>query len=149
MRTYQVAAPVASHYRPATCAEVDCDAYLNGWVTKLDETDPDGQMMAGMLRRACRPTSAPAEPGIRRYIETRDPAGLTLFEFPAGQPCFRAEPDSEARHVVPLDRPELYIVRGGDWRRHLGVERVHTGADSWLDDFAENQSRLSARLEGG
>lgn len=149
MRTYQIAAPISSHYRPATCAEVGCDAYMNGWVTVLDEGTADGQMMAGLLRRACRPTSAPSTGGHRRYTETRDGDGVTRFAFDPGQPCFRTEPDSDSRHVVPLDRPEVYVVRQGDWRQHLGVERRHSNPAHWVEDFAENQDRVIQRIERG
>jgi hypothetical protein len=149
MQTYQVTAPVATHYRPATCVEVDCDAHRYGWVTKVDESTADGQFLAGILRGACRPVSAPAVNGTRRYIESRDESGMTLFEFPAGQLCFRMEASSEAPHIVPLDRPENYLVRGGDWRQHLGVSRVHVSADEWVEDFAENQNRVIQRIERG
>ena len=45
-KTWEVIYPHASHYRPATCAEVDCSHYLNGWQTVVDESTNLGQARA-------------------------------------------------------------------------------------------------------
>ena len=31
MKTYQMAQPLKTHWRPASCEEVDCPNYLSGW----------------------------------------------------------------------------------------------------------------------
>jgi hypothetical protein len=35
MKTFQVASPRATHFRPASCAEAECDAYLHGWEPRI------------------------------------------------------------------------------------------------------------------
>jgi hypothetical protein len=50
---------------------------------------------------------------------------------------------------VPLERPELYVVRGGDWRGNpRGEVRRHSGPDSWVNDFAEHQDRIARVVNG-
>jgi len=133
-RTYEIAAPRATHWRDATCDEVGCRHYQHGWRTVVDETTVLGQRQAHHIRRESR----------RRYTEHRSEAGLTVFEFEAGQPCF-------AKHRARVERPELYLVRGGDWRGNpLGVQtRRHSRPELWVEDFAENQDRLAMALERG
>ena len=123
-KTYQIAAPLGSHFRPATCAEIDCPDYLNGWRVRVENLTPD-------LLHAARTSG-------RRYREVPVAAGETWLSFEAGQPCFRA-----GEHRKRLERPELFIVRGGDWRQQIGEARRHTRAEDWVDDFANHQSRIA------
>lgn len=132
-QTYQVVAPQATHWRPATCAEVDCQAYTGGWRSLIDEATELGKRQAHYIRR---------ESG-RKFAEHRDEAGLTVFEFEAGQRCF-------APHQARTGRPEVYLVRGGDWRGNpAGQVRKHVRAEDWLEDFAEHQDRIAGRIEKG
>lgn len=124
MKTYVIDAPT----RVATCAEVDCPHYLNGWRTVIDETTEQGQRQAVYVRQRSG----------RRFTEARAEGGLlTEFTFYPGQRCF-------TEHHVHLDEQNSYLVRGGDWRGNpLGVPTYrHTSADSWVDDFATHQERL-------
>lgn len=132
-RTYELSRPAATHWRKASCEESGCAAYVNGWRTAVDEATDLGQQQATYIR---------ARAG-RSFRESRDDAGLTVFEFPAGQPCFRSD-----RHRVPLEREPVYAVRGGDWRATTGARRV-LRADQWVDDFAANQDRLTNMIERG
>lgn len=145
MQTYQVASPLTSHWRPATCAEVDCEQHRNGWVTAVDESTDLGQRQAHHIRTNCRPVDKLAARGtVRRYSETRTPEGWTAFRFPAGQECF-------AEHKVPLERPELYIVRDGDWRGNpRGTQpRRHARPEDWVEDFSEHHDRLATLRNRG
>jgi hypothetical protein len=120
-KTYKVGAP-ASHYRPATCAEVDCDDYLNGWTMIVELGD-------AKVLHAVRTSGRP-------FAETIGPTAVT-FDFAPGYAC-RTPSD----HRI-LERPEIYVVRGGDWRGNpSGFRRVHTRPDYWVEDFGEHQSRL-------
>lgn len=131
VKTYQIVAPVRTHHRKATCAEVNCQHYLHGWRTILPANDTD---MLTIARRSGR-----------RCVETRLPEGLIEFAFEAGQPCFRT-----SQHMVRIDKPELFVVRGGDWRGNpRGEFRTHTGPDQWLDDFANHQDRLKTAADRG
>lgn len=134
MKTYQVLAPPATHFRAATCAEVDCPHHLYGWRTVVDPGTDLGAAQVEFIK---------TESG-RRFQSYWDEAGLVTFTFEAGQECF-------TRHRLRRDVDALYLVRDGDWRGNpLGTSpRRHANADDWVDDFATHQQKLSERLERG
>lgn len=127
-KTYQQVSPP----RPATCAEAGCPNYLNGWRTIVDESTDLGQRQAAYIRTESR----------RGFSERRTTAGLTEFSFPAGQRCF-------ARHRLPREGAERFLVRGGDWRGITTPVREHTRAEFWLEDFAEHQDRINQAITKG
>jgi len=133
-KTYQVVSPRATHYRPATCTEVDCGPHVNGWKTILDEATQQG--LAHYIRK---------DSG-RKFTEERTEAGLTVFTFEPGQMCFAA-----AGHQVPLERDPIYRVKGGDWRGNpRGITaRVHKRAGDWVDDFATHQMGIAEQIQKG
>lgn len=125
-KTYQIVSPLSTHWRTGTCDEAGCLAYRHGWQTNVDESTDLGQRQAHYIRKVSG----------RRFTERRTELGLTAFTFEAGQRCFR-------EHKVPLDRPELYVVRGGDWRGNpRGEVRKHSSPDAWVNDFGETLDRL-------
>lgn len=128
--THAFLQPLDTHFRRATCAEVDCEALLYGWQTEIDETTDLGQGQAHYIRRDAG----------RRYTEHRAETGLTVFTFEAGQRCFR-------EHQAPLQRPPIYLVHGGDGRLNTGVIRTHTSGESWIEDAAEQHEALAKVLE--
>lgn len=157
-KTYSVRKPLATHWRPATCAEMceradrlraagqaddgdaaDCEPYRHGWATPAVDDDT-----VAFLRRLCQGL----EDGHRRaFVEqAEETSGRRLFVFEPGTTCFRV-----SQHVVPLDRPELYVVRDGDHRGNpLRTQPfVHSTADAWVDDFGTHQDRLRRTIEGG
>lgn len=135
MQSYEIAAPAGTHWRPATsCAEVECGAHLHGWRSVFDESTELGRQQADYVRRQSG----------RAYREERDERGLTVFTFEAGQNCFAL-----GKHQVRTGRPELYVVRGGDWRANTGVIRRHTRPEDWVEDFAEHQDRIATAIEQG
>jgi hypothetical protein len=141
MKTYAILRPTSTHFRPATCAEVDCPQYLHGWRTVVDESTDLGARQAHYIR---------TQSG-RSFHEQRDRTGVGVlgavtFTFGPGQMCFRT-----ADHRVPVGRPELFVVREGDWRGNprRTEPRVHKRAADWVDDFANHQDRLATRLGQG
>lgn len=131
-KTYQILAPRASHHRPASCAEIRCANHLNGWRTKVDETTELGKRQAWYVRN---------EAG-RAFTEERH-GPITTFTFEAGQRCFTP-------HTVRLDRPEIFLVRGGDWRGNPSGEVLkHQRAADWVDDFGEHQIKVAEQIERG
>lgn len=122
-RTFRISAPVATHFRKATCAEVDCPNWLNGWRVRVETLTPE------LLHTA--------KNSGRRYREEALAEGTTWLVFEAGQACFRA-----AEHRTPIGRPELYLVRDGDHRQSFGQARQHTRPEHWLEEMTENQQRL-------
>lgn len=129
-KSYQILAPPQTHFRPATCEEVRCAAHLRGWVTKLDEGTDMGRQLAHYVRN---------DSG-RRYTEKRN-GPITTFTFIGGQQCFR-------RHQLRLDRPALFVVRDGDYRRSTN-RRVHASAEDWVDDFATHQDHIAGLRQKG
>ncbi|KUF18466.1 hypothetical protein [Streptomyces silvensis] len=125
-KTFGILAPVSSHWRPATCAEVDCADHRLGWRVRVEGLDEE-------LLHAARTSG-------RRYSELRVAEGETWLVFEAGQPCFRAR-----QHRTRLDRPELYVVRDGDWRGNpRGTPiRQHARPEHWVENFAEHQQGLA------
>jgi hypothetical protein len=137
-KTYSVAAPRSTHFRTATCKEVECDGYRFGFAAVIDETTELGQGQAYYIRK---------ESG-RRFREERLPDGRTMFTFEAGQQCFRS---GDTAHMIRLDKPEIYVVRDGDWRGNpRGTEaRQHHSADDWIDDMANHQDAIATRIQRG
>jgi len=133
-KTYEIDAPMATHWRAASCAEVACGAYLRGWRTVVDEHTPLGLAQASYIRR---------DSG-RGFREERNEGGMTVFTFEAGQRCFKAD-----EHRIKTGQPELFSVRGGDYRGSTG--RIHTFARAadWTDDFADHQQRIADRINQG
>lgn len=130
VKTYQAVLPLATHWRKATCAEVDCGYYLGGWQTIV----PAGSELEALVRGSGR-----------RFTEERQPGGLIEFSFGPGQACFKA-----ATHRVPSGRPERLFVRDGDWRGNpTGQRREHTRADDWIDDMAGTLDRVKTATERG
>jgi hypothetical protein len=113
-RDYQAVADGDRAAELQRCVDVDCNAYLHGWRTYVDESTPLGQRQAYYIRYHSG----------RRYSEDRAPDGRTVFSFRSGQRCFK-------KH-----RPPLYLVTaGGDARRHS------RGVD-WLEDFHEHTDSI-------
>jgi hypothetical protein len=129
-QTYELRRPTATHTRAATCAEVDCEAHLKGWRTLVDLSTPVGRKQANYIRLSSG-----------RHFTAVEEAGRVTFTFPAGQRCF-------AEHRVPIDRPTIYLKRGGDWRATTFEPSRMRSAD-WVDDFANHQSHLADLVERG
>jgi hypothetical protein len=132
-KTYLLRRPLATHWRPATCSEVDCKHYLLGWQTMLASNDPQVDLVRSLR-------------GQWHFTEAAPEGGVIVFTFPAGQKCFRTD-----QHRLPmLDRPALYVVRGGDWRGDPRGEtpRVHNKPEHWVEDMQEHLDRVRTDRAG-
>lgn len=127
-KTYSIVTPVHTHWRKATCEEVNCKYFLNGWETKVDESTDLGQRQAYYIRNTAK----------RKYTEERV-GSITTFTFPAGQVCFGSD-----RHRVLNGRQEMFVVRDGGT-----PARVHQRPEDWVDDFATHQDHIKRILERG
>jgi hypothetical protein len=128
-KTYGASAPISTHFRKATCAEVDCPNYLNGWRVRVEGLDPEMLHTA----RSCG----------RKFTELSVKEGESYLVFEAGQPCF-----ATSKHRLRLERDFRYLVANGDWRG-LSNTRVHTRFEFWQEDFALHQDMVATRLERG
>lgn len=137
-KTYSIVAPRATHYRKASCAEVECEGQEHGWVMLIDERTELGRRQAHYIRSVSG----------RRFTEQTE-TGLTSFTFEAGQTCF-------TEHEVPLGKPELFVVRDGDLRESLaqvrqrrGNIRLHQRPEDWADDLATHQQTIADAIQEG
>ena len=111
---YQVTWPKETHWRRATCAEVDCPRYLLGWTTTVDGNSPQYDFVMADKER--------------HYRAEVTGAGLITLHYPPGQRCFGSD------HWLKLER--------GPWLtkdlRGLEAGRVEHNAmepERWLDEF--------------
>ncbi len=150
MKTYGIRAPLATHWRKATCTEAECEGHRTGWVTVIVETTPaapaEGVSVTKMMALVDRDTMRAyyiRHLSGRSFIESTDSSGATVFDFAPGQDCFD-------EHRVRVERPEIFVVRGGDWRGNPRREQMtHDRPDYWVEDFADHQDRLATRLDRG
>jgi hypothetical protein len=135
MKTYAAITPQETHWRRATCEEVECPNFLHGWKTTVDEITVLGQQQAYYIRKQSG----------RKFTEFWE-GGLTHFVFEAGQECFARD-----QHSVPLERPAIFLVRDGDWRgnpRHTSP-RIHSRPEDWIEDMQESFDKTRQRVERG
>lgn len=133
-QTYEIASPRATHHRSASCAEVDCPNRIHGWKTVLDVSKADHARVANWIR---------LQSGRFYTIEQPKNSTIVTFIFPSGQNCF-------IPHTVPLQRPELFLVKGGDWRGNpMKLPVVQHRPEDWVDDFANHQDKLATLIQRG
>lgn len=139
MQTYAIRRPVATHTRPATCEEVGCPDFLKGWITRIPAGSPQVDLVIKAARGEIDGLKRPFRELTGRGYLTN--AGEREFLFESGSPCFRA-----TTHRIGIDRPEIYLVRGGDWRANTGLIRKHTRPEHWVEDMQENLDAVERRL---
>jgi hypothetical protein len=131
-QTYTVSAPISTHWVKATCEEIGCFRFLNGWKAIIDTSTELGRRQFHFLTHSPR----------RKATVTKTGPTLFEFSFEKGQPCFQTD-----EHKRKLDRPEHYLLRGGNQR---GFERNSTQnftrADDWMDHFATHQDKINKRI---
>jgi hypothetical protein len=128
-QTFQISAP-RDVTVVAACEQVGCPQWQDGWDSVINEATQLGQEQAAYIRQKSG----------RTFREMRTEAGLTVFRFEAHQRCF-------AEHRT---RPEIYLVRDGDWRGNpTGRRRNHSRAADWVEDFGEHQQRIADEIEKG
>lgn len=140
-KSYTIRAPISTHWRRATCDDYECDFFLHGGVTTVDVSTELGKKQYHFL----------SHDKTRRWHTQR--AGETLYRFVygPGNNCFSNTDEDPRRHIVPIGRPPLVLVSGGDWRGNpLGTPTVrHRSVEDWVDDFANHQDRLKTAIERG
>ena len=129
-KTYQILAPISTHFRDATCAEAECDGWKNGWLTIV----PTGSEQDEYIRHGSG----------RVYLVEVLEGGLTKFSFRPDQRCFQGP------HKLRIERPEIFLRRGGDWRGNPTRESyTHQNAADWTEDFSEHQDKINTAIERG
>ena len=83
--------PKETHWREASCREVGCGQYLNGWQTVLPTNDI---VNVGYIRRSGL--------GFREESQGQ----LVRFIFEPGQECFKGRAGG---HKIPVERDPLLL----------------------------------------
>lgn len=144
-KTYAINAPKSTHFEPASCEETDCPSFLNGWAIVVLPWTEQGQKQEHLIRDSRKSYEVlTADEAAARFPGIEAPDGSKVYAFFAGQDCFAAP-----THVKRLERPEIYTVRGGDWRGVTSPARLHSRPIDWVEDFNENQERLERAIERG
>ncbi len=132
-RTYSLKRPHGTHWRAATCQEVDCPNYLRGWRQVIDVEFELGRKQARYIR----------DHAGRAYTVVSQVGFIITLEFPAGQRCF-------SEHRKPLEREPLFFVKGGDYRGNpRAIPTVQRKAADWVDDFGSHQVKIKEQLKKG
>ncbi|WP_406156981.1 hypothetical protein [Streptomyces canus] len=131
-KTYEMSSPLSTHWRPATCAEANCQYYADGFQVRVEGLAP--QVLYAVQHSG------------RKYTVQQVAEGETYLAFEAGQPCLR-----QSLHRVRVERPPLYLVRDGDWRGNpRGTKaRLHQNPENWVEDFATHQQAIKDEIEKG
>ena len=108
---YRAKWPKSTHWHKASCREVNCPKYLNGWVTKLD---PNFHAEQEYFIRHDR----------ERHHTMKAIDGLHHYYFEAGQRCFGGD------HYKKLERGPMLL------RNRTVLE-----AEQWINEFNEESHR--------
>jgi len=129
--------PSAIAERPATCAEVDCRHWREGWITRIPNASGDNKDLLDHVRRNSGRTFTD--------ITALDDGDTRVLLFGPGQTCFDA-----AAHRTRCDFEPLYVVRDGDYRGNpTGYTQTHSRADHWVEHFGGHWDRLRTAYERG
>ena len=128
-QTYAIRAPLQTHTRSATCEEVDCKYWRDGWTFRwLDLTEQEQYLVTHTRRRY-------------RVIDFN---GEKYLAFDPGQPCFNS-----GSHRLSLDRPLFYYTGQGDRRVFTTRKAEKLKPDSWRDRFGEQLTNLRDEINKG
>ncbi len=131
MQTYSISQPLSTHWRKATCKEVNCEHMEKGWRTTV-QTNSDDE---ALLVRAIRAWKLNA-------IITHE-NGFTTYTFTPGQECLKRN-----AHRVQIGRESVHVQRDGDWRGNPGQQQTMR-AEDWLDSFMNSTDKVQTLKERG
>ena len=118
--------PIPSHWRAATCAELECEPWRNGWKTIVSA----GSIQEDYIKH---------HSGRRFEIVRSLDSATVSFYFPPGQVCF----GGHEGHVVKLERDPLFIHTPKP-----GRARVMAPMD-WIDTHKETLFQIRHRIQQG
>ncbi len=144
-KTYAIRSPIRT--RPATCEEMDCPAWRDGWTITVPLIDME------FFKAVC----AGRVDGIKR--EPIEVTGLfemnkdvREFMFNPGNSCFDVRnPLAEKPHVKVLPAPEFYFVGHGSTGNQFRIKnaRQHANGEDWQEDMQEHLARVKQDEERG
>jgi len=138
-KSYAARAPLATHWRQATCEEYECDQFLHGFVLTVDLSTELGQKQWYYVAKVDRE---------RSYSIQRLNQFIVKVIYGPGNPCF--EPN-RSNHRVPVGRPPFYLVADGDWRGNPRRTPMyhHRRVEDFIEDFALHQDKIAVVRKRG
>lgn len=133
---FNIQSPLATHWREATCEEVDCEPYRTGWRLRYDTLTPELQYTATHTGRHYTTFTTDFDPDTQEFYNP--PATFLVFE--AGQPCFNSR-----HHRLPVGRPEVYRTLNEQDRSTV----LHTSPQSWVDQCGEHVEKIVDIIKRG
>lgn len=129
---------IRPRFRAATCAEVDCEHFRDGWTFSVALLEADKELNY-MARHS------------GKKFQERMHEGQAYLVYAPGQPCFASR-----THRIRLEEatPLMFVGRGDprtfDPKRNLPPDaRQHTRTEDWVDDFATHQDKLNDAIKEG
>ena len=120
---FRMSAPIKTHRRPATCAEIQCKYHVEGWATIVAVNSPRALWIKHHSER--------------RFIERVEAGGMVTFIFYPGQECFKT-------HSTTLERP-MFLTHG----KRTG-ELVHVrDPQQFHDTFNEQMHKAEQARKAG
>lgn len=135
-KTYGMSMPLQSHWRRATCDEVLCEPYRNGFASTFDLSTDLGQRQFAF----CKADKD------RSYTLQRVSQTVVKLVYKPGTPCFNRQ-----SHRVQMGRPPVLYVAEGDFRgnpRRIPA-RVHQSGENWVEDFSGHVDKLATEIQKG
>lgn len=136
-RHFTIQAPLATHWRWATCAEKQCRKWVEGYEIRIDVSDKSDLVVARLKYIRDR--------NIGPYTEYKDSSGWAVFRFPP----FTRVVGHKDYHRIRIERPELFQVTDGMTGQTVTHRGREAGAVDWVDQFAEHQDKLASKHREG
>jgi len=130
--TFAIRQPMQTHYRLATCAEVECGAYLGGWQLRVESLTPE-------LLHVARNSG-------KRFKELEVTEGEHYIVYEPGQPCFNA-----MKHRISLERPAFFYAGRGHWSRMFSTRTAQQfkKPEHWAEGMAAHLDRIRIEIQKG
>jgi hypothetical protein len=131
--TFAIRQPMVTHFRVATCAEVECQAYLGGWQLRVEQ-------LSDMLLHTARNAG-------KKFMELEVSETEHYLVFEPGQPCFSA-----AQHRAPLERPAFFYAGRGHWSSRIFSTRTaqkFNRPEDWAERMDEHLDRIRVKIQEG
>jgi hypothetical protein len=138
--SYRAIAPIGSHFRDATCAEVNCDKYVNGWWIALNPKDETHQQTVIDLKERTN-----LKYKTMQHIDPVNgkPNGFIRYEFYPGQECLQNTINktryNQSWHKVSLERPVITIKK----EHNRYVKKEHS---QWVDEMDDHLHELKKEI---
>ena len=120
---YQITWPKDSHFRKATCEEVDCPHFMGGWITRVVIGSPQDKYIK--------------QDKSRKQVGVKTTEAEIDYYYEPGQECFRP-------HTLKIERPPFFTVNQPGLESGRLIRR-NMSFDRWTNHFNEESYKASRR----